>query len=77
MANLDTAEGRLALLEAVGADEYNRLLELRRRRSVLCTVNGHDIYPVHTQFGLLYAVGGTKMAFSTLDQAKAHAEVTA
>jgi len=68
----DDPAQRAALIERVGADEYNRLLmaEHEKRRSVLVTVNGHDIRRVETRFGTLYAVEGTKRAFASRQQAE-------
>jgi hypothetical protein len=67
-------EQRLALLESVGLDEYNRRLNEFHNRAVVQVVNGHGIRPVHTRFGLLYMVGDTGRAFSTPDDAVKYAE---
>lgn len=71
--NWDRPEERLALLESVGAPEYNRQHVEHVARTTLVIVNGYGIRPVHTRFGLLYAVAGTGMAFSTQEQAARHA----
>jgi len=61
--NWDSPEARLALIESVGHEEYNRRIQAH--------INSRpDIYPVNTRFGLLYAVKGTKVAFSTRKQAE-------
>jgi hypothetical protein len=41
--NWDDPAERLALIERVGADEYNRLFKEHRRSSVVATVNGYGI----------------------------------
>lgn len=70
MTDFDTPEGRAALIERVGPEEYNRLHAQHRARSTLDTVNGHAIRRVGSQFGPLYAVGGTGHAFRTMDEAR-------
>ena len=40
----DPAKG-FALIERIGADEYNRLLREHRRASIVATINGHEIWP--------------------------------
>lgn len=72
--NWDDPAQRARHIEHVGADEYNRQLREHRRKSVVATINGHDIYPVGTRFGRLFVVGGTDKAFPQLEQAKAYAE---
>jgi len=66
----DDPEARLALLERVGADEYNRLMAEHHRNSVVETINGHGIRPVRSRFGRLFMVGDTGTAFLTLEQAR-------
>jgi hypothetical protein len=61
--NWDSPEARLALIESVGHEEYNRRLQEHLG-------SRPDIYPVNTRFGLLYAVKGTTAAFSTRKQAE-------
>jgi hypothetical protein len=65
---------RFRLAERVGTDEYNRQFAAHHAARVIETVNGHPIRPVQTRFGRLFAVGGTTMAFATIEQARAHAE---
>ena len=63
--NWDDPTARLALIERVGVDEYNRQMRdhIAQRGA---------IYTVSTRFGLLYAVKDTKQAFSTREQAEAY-----
>ena len=68
--NWDDPAARAALIESVGAEEYNRRLKAHLDESTVATVNGRAIRPVNTQFGLLYAVQGTKFAFSTREAAE-------
>ena len=65
----DDASSRARLIEAVGIPEYNRQIEEHLKNSVLEIYKGRDIRPVGTRFGRLFSVGGTKMAFSTLEKA--------
>ena len=48
----DPAEG-FALIERIGANEYNRLVREHDRASIVATINGHEIWPVQTRFGRL------------------------
>jgi hypothetical protein len=74
----DDPAGGFALIERIGADEYNRLVREHDRARIVATINGHEIWPVQTRFGRLYVVGGTERAFSTLAEAEACAkEITA
>ncbi len=66
---------RAALIERVGRDEYLRLQEEHRRKSVVATVNGYDIRPVvSVRFGRLFMIDTTDTAYSTLKEAKTFAE---
>jgi len=71
--NWDDPQARAELIGRVGPDEYNRLFSEHQRSTVIETVNGHDISPKNTPFGRLFAVGNTRRAFKTLEQAKAFA----
>lgn len=68
--NWDDPQQRAALALQVGPAEYNRRFREYQDQSTIETINGHAIRPVQTRFGLLYAVGGTNQAFSTLDAAR-------
>jgi hypothetical protein len=69
--NWDNPEERLALIERVGIEEYKRLHAAHLEASTVgTTVKGRAIRTVMTRFGLLYAVDGTRVAFSTLDAAQ-------
>lgn len=72
--NWDDPAARLALIEQVGAAEYNRLHQEHRDQSVLETVNGHAIRPTNTRFGRLFMVGDTGKAFATIEEARAFAQ---
>lgn len=71
--DFDDPSARLALLEKVGIPEYNRLMTEHMKRSVIKVVNGYGICPVSTRFGRLFAIGGTRVACSSLEQAEDHA----
>lgn len=67
--DLDTPEGRLAAVEALGPEGYNRAMADKLVRDTVLTVNGHPIRTVMSRFGRLYAVGATGRAFGTLGEA--------
>ena len=72
--NWDDPEARLHLIEAVGHEEYNRLMKQHIEDSAVATVNGYRIRPVGTRFGLLYQVDCDEVvAFRTQAEAEAHA----
>jgi hypothetical protein len=72
--NWDDPASRLALIEAVGADEYNRLLAEHHRRQTVTTVNGHAIRAINEpRFGFLFIVEGTNRAFGSRNEAEAFA----
>lgn len=61
---------RAALVERIGVDAYNEAVADWRRRSIVATVNGHDIRPVQTRFGRLFMIDGTGTAYRTLEEAR-------
>lgn len=65
---------RFHLADRLGPEAYNKAFQEQHRRSIVATVNGHDIWPVGSRFGKLFRVGGTDRAFSTLEAAKKYAE---
>ena len=69
-------EARLALLERVDANEYNRLHSEKMKADTVETVNGHAIHKVQSGFGQLFAVGATNRAFKTMEEARAFAGAT-
>jgi hypothetical protein len=71
--NWDDPASRLALIEAVGADEYNRLHAEHMRRQTVAIVNGHGIRTIASRFGRLFMVEGTDRAFSTQAEAETFA----
>lgn len=73
--NWDDPAARLALVERVGHDEYNRLIAEHHEASVVSTINGHAIRPVNSgRFGRLYMIGSTGIAYPTMPEAVAYAE---
>lgn len=64
---------RLELIEAVGPEEYGRLLKEHEKASVIEVVNGYPIRIAKTRFGTLFALGGTEVAYSSLAQAREEA----
>lgn len=70
-------EARLALIEAVGAEEYNRRFEQHKEESTVAVVNGYRIRPVSSRFGTLFLVDGTRSAYSTQRAAEAAARALA
>ncbi|MGF6607076.1 hypothetical protein OKW45_001976 [Paraburkholderia sp. WSM4175] len=67
--NLDTPEGRLACIEALGPEGYNDAMREKFAADTVATVNGHAIRKTASRFGLLFTVGRTGRAFRTLDEA--------
>ena len=65
----DPAE-RAALIERVGANEYNRLMSEHIAASTIETVNGYGIRPVTSRFGNFFAVDGTGYAARSLEEAR-------
>lgn len=71
----DRPEDRARYIERHGPSEYNRALAEHRRKSVVCTVNGHAIRVVNSaRFGAIHVVGDTGRGHSTLEGAKKIAE---
>jgi hypothetical protein len=68
--NWDDLAARFRLAKQVGLHRYNELYLEHRRRSVIAAVGGHEIRPVSTRFGRLFAVGDTGWTFSTQAQAE-------
>jgi hypothetical protein len=67
----DPAE-RLALVERVGVEEYNRQHAEHMRRSVVATVNGYKIRrTVSQRFGVIFMVDGLNKGHGTLEGASA------
>lgn len=68
-------ESRLALLEAVGPEEYNRRHKAYQDSMVVSTVNGYRIRKVQASAmgPLIYLVEGTNHGFSTQGRAETFA----
>ena len=62
--NWDDPAERLALIERVGIEEYNRQTREHLEASIVSRVGGHAIRPVGSRFGKLFAVGDTGKAFA-------------
>jgi len=62
--NWNNPSDRLSLIEDIGIEEYNRRIK--------AYFVANPIRKISTQFGVLFAVTGTKMAFRTLEQAEAY-----
>jgi hypothetical protein len=71
--NWDNPEERASLVEQVGVTEYNKRFAAHLAASVVATVNGHTIRPVHCRFGRVFMVDGTNTGFTTQAQAEAFA----
>lgn len=72
--NWDDPAARLALIEQVGVEEYNRRIAEHFRQSTIAVVNGHLIRPVESsRFGLLYLVSDTGTAFAKFADTEKHA----
>lgn len=69
----DDPVARYKLIETIGPEKYNELMDEHFQNSIIETVNGYGIRPVKTQFGKLYQVVGTAMAFKHITEAKTHA----
>ena len=74
--NFNDPSSRAAFIERVGPAAYNKAMEQHQAASVIETVNGHAIRPVSSPFGRLFMVGGTGVAFATLEAARRHALAT-
>ncbi|MDW9600168.1 hypothetical protein GOA86_17580 [Sinorhizobium meliloti] len=73
--NWNDPAARLALIEAVGPEEYNRRIKVHFDEMTVKVVNGHAIRIVESsRFGKLYMVGDTGSAFAKLDQAETYAD---
>ncbi|WFU51159.1 hypothetical protein [Sinorhizobium terangae] len=72
--NWNDPAARLALIEAVGVEEYNARLADRFDEMTVKVVNGHSIRIVDSsRFGQLFLVGDTGSAFAKVEQAEKHA----
>lgn len=69
----DSPADRLALIEAVGIEEYNRRLRQWLDDSTLEVVAGRSIRPARTGWGTLYVVAGTGSAFLDIEDARRYA----
>lgn len=73
MTDWTDSTARLALIERVGVDTYNRMMAEQLDRSTVATVNGRAIRTVGSRFGTLFAVAGTDRAFRTRGEAEDYA----
>lgn len=66
MTDFTDPEARAALLERVGADEYNRQMKEWQDSQVVATINGHRIRKITPGgWGTLFLVEDMGMAFTT------------
>lgn len=73
MIDWSNPEERARLAEELGPSEYSAAFERHKADTTIETVAGHDIRPVSTAFGRLFAVGGTGRAFSDRELAVRYA----
>lgn len=81
MIDWSDPDARFALIQRIGVNEYNRLMQEHQARliqehqacSAVAFMNGHAIKQVQTRPGHVFAVAGTDRAFATLDDAQAYA----
>jgi hypothetical protein len=71
--NWDDPTDRAALIERVGPDEYNRLIEEHHESSTVARINGYRIRPVGSRFGTVFVIDGAGFGFATQAKAEAHA----
>ncbi|THK37629.1 hypothetical protein EHS39_13400 [Ensifer sp. MPMI2T] len=72
--NWNDPAARLALIEQVGVDEYNRRIKDHFDEMTVSVVNGHAIRIVDSsRFGQLFLVGDTGIAFAKFEQTEKHA----
>jgi hypothetical protein len=69
--NWDDPAARGRLIESVGADEYNRLIQQHFKSTTVAVENGYPIRAVSTRFGRIFMVDGTNKGHATLEGAKA------
>lgn len=75
--DMGTPEGRLAAAQSLTPEKYDEAMRRFREKSIICTVNGHDIRLIEGgRFGPLYAVGDTDKAFTTMEDARLCANET-
>jgi hypothetical protein len=73
--NWDDPVERLALVERVGTDEYNRQMQEYQKTQIVEVTNGYAIRAVNGgRWGRLYQVDGPNVAFGTVLEARSHAE---
>jgi hypothetical protein len=73
--DLDSPEGRLAALAALGVIRYNEELgKTTSQETVVATAAGHEIVRAHCSTGLLHCINGTGKAFVELESAIQFAE---
>jgi hypothetical protein len=73
--DLDSPEGRLEALAALGVIRYNEeLAKTTSREKVVASAAGHEIVTAHSPYGPLHYVNGTGKAFAELQSAIQFAE---
>jgi hypothetical protein len=74
--NLHFPKGRYAYIQAHGVEAFKKAMKDEGRDPFIETVNGHEILPTNTRFGLSLLVGDTGRGFPTLRQARDYAHGT-
>ena len=69
----DDPVARLRLVESVGTDRYNEMIQQHFTDSTVSTVNGYRIRPVGSRWGTLFTVDGAGKAFAKLPDAEKYA----
>ncbi len=73
--DLNSPDGQLAALEALGVIRYNEeLAKTTSREMVVATTAGHEIVTAHSSYGVLHYINGTGKAFVELESAIQFAE---
>jgi hypothetical protein len=73
MIDWDDPVARYHLVEEVGTERYNELIQQHFRDSTVATVNGYPIRPVGSRFGTIFMIDGANIGFKTQPEAEAHA----
>ncbi len=72
--NWDDPTERFHLIEMVGHSEYNRRLQQHLEGSIIELCNGYALRTVNSnRYGRLVCIDGTKIAYSTVEQARKYA----
>ena len=75
--NWDDPVARYNLIESVGPDRYNEMIQQHFRDSTVAVVNGYPIRPVGSRFGRIFMIDGAGVGYRTQADAEAHAATLA